>query len=130
MAHKITLGTRPKSFKHTVEVPLHEGTAGRIEVQFRYRTRTEFGKFIDQVLADAQVQRPADEADLAAAMQKAMADMNGRNAQYLLQVLDGWDLDMDLSLATVQQLCDELPAAAAKLMEDYRVACVEGRLGN
>jgi len=130
MAHKITLGTRPKNFKHVVEVPLHEGTTGRIEVLYRYRTRDEFGKFIDQVLADAQVPRPTDEDALGAAMQQAMSDMNGRNAQYLLQVLDGWDLDVDLNLAHVQQLCNEMPAAAARLMEDYRLACVEGRLGN
>jgi CRP/FNR family transcriptional regulator len=31
---------------------------------------------------------------------------------------------------THQQLADELPGAAAAIMETYRTACVEGRLGN
>jgi len=44
--------------------------------------------------------------------------------------MDGWNLDVDFNLANAQQLCDEMPAAAAKLMDDYRMACIEGRLGN
>lgn len=130
MAHKITLGSRPKNFKHVVEVPMHEGTTGRIEVLFRYRTRVEFGQFVDGILSEAKVTKPESAEDLADAVRQAMQDMVGRNAHYLLQVLEGWDLDVELNLANVQQLCNELPAAAAKLMEDYRLLCVEGRLGN
>jgi len=130
MGHKITLGSRPKNFKHTVEVPMHEGTTGEIEVLYKYRTRTEFGAFVDGILAEAQVAKPANPDDIGNAVRQAMAAMVDRNAQYLLQIMDGWNLDVDFNLVNAQQLCDEMPAAAAKLMDDYRMACIEGRLGN
>lgn len=132
MGHKITLGTRPKNFTHTVEVPLHEGTTGSIEVLYRYRTRSEFGQFIDELADAAQVARPqtatADEVDNT--VRAAMEATNGTNAKYLLQVMDGWNLEAEFGLPAMQQLCDELPGVAIKLMEDYRLACTEGRLGN
>jgi hypothetical protein len=34
------------------------------------------------------------------------------------------------SRAAVEQLCDELPGAAQDIMDAYRAAVVEGRLGN
>ena len=133
MAHKITLGTRPKSFKRTVQVPLHEGAPGELEVHFKYRTRSEFGAFVDQIIAAAKVAppaRPVDGDELALSMHAAMEAARDQNADYLLQVLDGWNLDTPLSLDTLRQLCDELPGAAIALMDAYRAACVEGRLGN
>ena len=53
-----------------------------------------------------------------------------KNADYLADILDSWDLDEKLSRDNLVQLCDEVPAAAAALMEAYRIATVEGRLGN
>ena len=53
-----------------------------------------------------------------------------KNAAYLIDVLDGWNLDEVLTRDTAAQLCDELPGAATEIMEAYRLAIVEGRLGN
>lgn len=132
MAHKITLGSRPKTFKRQVRVPLHEGAEGQIEVHYRYRTRSEFGQFVDDMVRAANVQAPASqaEADVAFSMRAAMAATRDQNADYLLQILDSWSLDEPLTLDNLRQLCDELPGAARALMDDYRSACIEGRLGN
>lgn len=121
----IKLGARPKSFKRIVTFPLIEGGEGAIEVSFRYRTRTEFGKFIDSIVADAQAQ-----GDQQFSMADLMERTRDKNAAYLMDVIDGWNLDEPLTRATVEQLCDELPGAATEIMEQYRKATVEGRLGN
>lgn len=128
MATKIKLGARPKSFTRIVKFPMLEGGEGSIECTFKYRTRKEFGEFIDRMV-DAAGAKPKAE-DEKFSMADLMDRTAGQNAQYIMDVLDGWNLDEDLSQANVQQLADELPAATAAIMETYRTACVEGRLGN
>ena len=125
---KITLGKRPKSFKKTVSFPMLDGSTGTIECNYRYRTRKEFGLFIDGILeAAGQTVKPDDEKfSMAALMEKT----SGSNADYVMQVLDGWNLDEELTHGNVEQLSDELPAAVTAIMETYRLAITEGRLGN
>ncbi len=126
---KITLGKTPKSFKRNVTVDMLDGTKGSIECTFKYRTRTEFGKFLDAVFADAGV-KPASGEDEKVVIEQVMAKTRDTNANYLIQVLDGWNLDDELNADNLQQLCDEFPGVANRVMETYRVAVTEGRLGN
>jgi hypothetical protein len=125
---KIKLGNRPKAFSKTVKFDMIEGGKGSIECTFKYRTRTEFGEFIDGLVKESGVQVEAEDGKFS--MTDLMEKTAGSNAQYLLKVLDAWNLDEDLTLANAQQLADELPAAAAAIMETYRLAVTEGRLGN
>lgn len=130
---KIKLGNRPKSFKRIVKFPMLEGGEGAIECTYKYRTRTEFGIFIDQMVATAEAAGAKKEAEANAekfSMTNLMERTAGQNADYILDVLDGWNLDEDLNKVNVQQLADELPAAALAIMETYRTAITEGRLGN
>lgn len=124
----IKLGARPKTFKRVVTFPMIDGTTGSIEVVYKYRTRKEFGEFIDGIMAAAGEQKAADDApfSMAALMEKTA----GANADYVLQVAEGWNLDEPLNHATVEQLSDEIPAAVSAIMETYRIAVTEGRLGN
>ena len=124
---KIRLGNRPKTFKQVVSFPLLDGDTGTIECIFKYRTRTEFGAFIDGIFKDAQEQ-PA--ADGSFSMQSLMEKTRDSNADYALAVLDAWNLDAELSRENLVQLADELPAALTAIMETYRAATVEGRLKN
>lgn len=128
---KIALGARPKNFKTVVTIPMLEGGEGTIEVSYVYRTRTEFGKMIDDLMDDAQVVpsgsgEDAQKFSLAEALEKT----KDTNADYILKVADGWNLDVEFSRASVAQLCDELPAAAMAIMNTYRNAITEGKLGN
>ena len=125
---KIKLGQRPKSFDKAVKFEMLEGGTETIVCTFKYRTRTEFGQFIDGLVSDAGVK--VDATDEKFSMTDLMKKTAGSNAKYLLQVLDGWSLDIDLTLSNAEQLADELPAAAVAIMETYRVAVTEGRLGN
>lgn len=127
----IKLGERPKNFRKIVKFPMLDGSEGAIECVFKYRTRKEFGVFIDGILSAAKVKPAATEGEEP---QFSMADLMektaGSNADYVMQVLDGWNLDEELSRANVEQLANELPAAAAAIMEAYRVAITEGRVKN
>lgn len=134
MANKIKLGARPASFTKTVEFDMLEGTKGAVECTFKYRTRSEFGQFIDKIVADAKAAAQAassEEVDAGGfSMAELMERTRGNNAAYLLDALKGWNLDEPLNAANAATLCDEFPGAAAAIMEAYRAACVEGRVKN
>ena len=61
---KIKLGSTPKSFKRIVTVDMLDGTKGSIECQFKYRTRTQFGQFLDTVFSSAGVKPDVGEDDI------------------------------------------------------------------
>lgn len=127
MAAKIKLGARPETFKHIVKFPMLDGSEGAIEVEYIYRTRKEFGVFVDEVFAAAKEERPeGEEFSWAALMEKT----SGANAEYVMKAVKGWNLDEPFTKLNVQQLADELPAAVTAIMDAYREAITQGRLGN
>lgn len=133
MAHKFTLGKRPKHFNVTVTFAVPEGGEASIDMLYRYRTRSEFGQFVDDLARQAGVAPPksASEEDVLFSLQAVLASGNDTNAAYILQIADGWGVpDHEFTLGHVQQLCDEAPGAALAIMARYRAAIVEGRLGN
>lgn len=127
MANKIKLGNRPANFKRVVVFPLIDGDEGAIEVTYKYRTRTEFGKFIDGIFKEAKEDKPENSEF---SMAELMGKTRDKNAAYLLEVIEDWNLDEKLNRETAEQLCDELPAAATEIMEQYRIAVIEGRVKN
>lgn len=131
----IQLGARPKSFSRIVKFPLIDGTIGSLEVSYKYRTRIEFGQFVDALVAAAQAghgQSQSQERITAEdfSMERIMAKTARANADYLLDVLDGWGLDVALTPDNVRALADQYPGATMAIMEAYRAAVTEGRLGN
>jgi hypothetical protein len=149
---KIKLGTRPTSFKHTVKFQMLDGQEGAIEMIYKYRSRTEFGDFVDQwqrtrkekaqqedqeraraheaaVKAAADAGQPAPELELPGSgeFQRKLA---AAVAEFILEIADGWDLDEPFNLENVLQLADTIPQAAQKIQMDYHTALTEGRLGN
>lgn len=128
---KIVLGRRPKNFKRTVSFDLPEGGKGAVEASFVYRTRTEFGEFVDALLESAGVEaKGQDGEDVKLSLKEALARTVDTNADYLMKVMDGWNLDVEFSKGNVQQMCNEYPGAAMALIDSYRMAITEGRSGN
>jgi coenzyme F420-reducing hydrogenase alpha subunit len=141
MAQKIKLGARPKSFARTITFAMVEGGEGSMELVYRYRSRKELAKLTDEVQAAAQAQHDADMAALKAKAEKGetieplkQIDLLDRDVSlqvdYLMQVVEGWNLDEKFDRAAVEQLADEVPAAISVAIETYRKAINEGRLGN
>ncbi len=139
---KIILGKRPTSFKRVVKFPMLDGSEGAIECVFKYRTRKEFGAYIDErTKAATEIIEAANAAAAEAAFDKpadakpfSVADFYeqevSKGADYLAGVLEGWNLDHEFSRDALEQLCDEIPAAAAEIVDAYRAAILGGRLGN
>ncbi|MDN4052909.1 phage tail assembly chaperone [Massilia sp. YIM B02763] len=142
MAQKIKLGARPKSFTRLVAFPMIEGGEdGCIEVQFKYRTRKELAKLTDEVQGARQALHDADIEAIKAKADKnepidvfKQSDMIDRDisltVDYLMQVMDGWNLDEKFDRRALEQLADEVPAALRAIVDTYRTAINEGRLGN
>lgn len=140
-ASKIVLGKRPESFKRTITFPMLEGGEGCMSVDFVYRTRKEHAAFVDDIKAgveakgDAEAERykklveagenvPAiKQADLVKYQIEA-------NIDTIMGAVKGWNLDIPFDREAVEQLVDELPGAVAAILNDYRDAITEGRLGN
>lgn len=134
---KITLGKRPKNFKKTISVQMLDGTTGTVECVFKYRTKKEYGEFIDGITEAARAAEKAKEtpkAEEAEVKPFSLAEYLEKSvdagADYILQILEGWNLDVELSKEAVEDLANEFPGAAAAIIETYRTAVTEGRLGN
>lgn len=130
---KISLGKRPKTFKPvTLTVPLPEGGEGNIEVTYKYFTKTESGKMFDELIAAAKEKESAAPAadPVEFSLEAIMSKTCDQNAAYMLRVLDSWSLDVPLSLESLQQLDDEMPAASVAIMNNFRSAAQHGKLGN
>lgn len=129
---RIKLGARPKTFAHTVTVQMPEGGTASVRMQYRYRTRTEFGQFVDDLVRAAGTAPPVSQQDedVRFSLHAALEATRDTNADYILQIAEGWDLDEEFNRASLVQLCDELPGAALAIIEQYRAASTEGRLGN
>lgn len=127
---KIVLGKRPTNFKRIISVDLLEGGKGAIEVLYKYRTKAEFGAFLDKLLEEGGIQTAKRDDDEKLSLLQAQQKTTDTNADYIMNIVEGWNLDAEFNLANVKQLCDELPAAALAIMETYRLAINEGRLGN
>ena len=128
---KLKLGVRPKTFKHRIKITLPEGGEGSVEMVYHYKTRTEFGVFLDEILADAKVKaQSAAPGDVDVSLAEALSQTCEQNAEYIMKIASGWDLEEEFTRENVERLCDELPGAAIEIINAYRVAVAEGRLGN
>lgn len=123
----IKLGQRPKVFKPChVRFQMPDGENGEITITFKYRTRTEFGALIDGMFKEAGQARPDGEFS----MRELMESTRDKNGEYLAQCIEAWNLDEPLTAESLRQLSDGFPAAATAIMDAYRSAALEGRLGN
>ena len=106
-----------------------DGSKGSIDITYKYRTRKEFGLFIDEILEAAGEEKGHADTDKFS-MLDLMSKTADSNAEYVMRVVDAWSLEEELSRQNIQQLSDEIPAAVNAIMEQYRIAITEGRLGN
>lgn len=143
---KVKLGSRPTTFKKVVSFEDINGEKLSIEWTYNYRTRTEFGDWLESLFekanAEAQARLQVDPAaegataDGAAtelprfSMATFMRSATQNATQYLMEAASGWNLDIDFTRENVQKFCDEYPGGATESQEGYRTACAEGRLGN
>ena len=128
IARTVRLGQKPEGIPDVVKFKGLDGAEYMIPVTFKYRTLTEFGIFLDDLLA--QPLPVADAADGVLSSKTIQQSKVNTNGQYLFQILKDWGLDVPLTLQACIQLADEMPAASSALMGRYREIITEGRAGN
>lgn len=130
MAAKIVLGATPKTFQSfDVTVTLPDGSQGVIPVVFSYRTKRQFGKWMDEAVAQAkQDQKQASPADFS--WEEFTKQNTDVAVGQLLSAVDSWGIDIPLTREALVQLDNEIPASVTALLTAYGAACREGRLGN
>ena len=149
---KIKLGTKPKTITHALSFPMLDGTTGEVQVEYVYRDRKAFATFIDAHMA-------AIKADADAAIEKLKAQIDAAKAaagdgdsaeatvttvseteivskqiesqvNFIMGAVSGWNLDVAFDRESVEELATTLPQAATAIIQSYRTAMTEGRLGN
>jgi hypothetical protein len=132
---KIKLGARPKSFARIVKFTDIDGTEMSAPVTYKYRTRKEYGAWHDTLpeypQVAAETEKGADGKDKTVYRAETLIEKRSEwNANRILQCVESWGLDEEFNPANVRQLCDEMPACADAIANEYQAACIEGRLGN
>lgn len=110
MATKIILGKRPGPFKATVMIPIVGAEPAPVQFTFKYRTRKEYAKLIDDTIAEAKAQAAAE---IAAAQARAVEEKAAAEAKKESGDTDG------------EEVVDQKPAAAAPNFEQVIGQSVE-----
>jgi hypothetical protein len=121
---KLSLASAPKTFKRTINIELLDGSTADVELTFKYKTRSEYAKLLDEVMksedGDAKKETAVD----------VFARLGEGTADFLMKIVDGWDLEDKFTKANVVKLIDSFPAVSNEITEVYRVAILEGRVKN
>ena len=124
---KVKLGNKPKTFEKAVEIVLLDESIADILIKFKYRTRSEFAALfnpepVGPVESDAPI------------VQKTVVDWfkeaDESNAEFVLKIAEGWDLDDKFCQESLLQLEDENPGALAAIALTYRKSVGEARVKN
>lgn len=153
---KIKLGVQPKTVSHDLSFPMLDGTIGEVKLEYVYRNRKAFAEFIDTHIAairaeaDAAIEKAKAEAkaeaDAAKSAAKDGADVGvtaprvseaeitakqiESHVNFIMGAVSGWNLDIPFDRESVEELVTTLPQAAGAIIQSYRTAMTEGRLGN
>lgn len=128
---KITLGNRPDNVSLKVKFEHLDGTKDSIRIDYIYRTRREFAEFIDGNIAQARAESEPITTDPTDISQVQWIDkLDSSRADYIMQIVQGWDLLQPFNRTNVLLLIDEYPHVAEAIVQAYRQAISEGRTGN
>ena len=128
---KLSLASAPKTFKRTVSIPLLDGSDADIEITYKYKTRSDYAKLLDDVVKS---EKPKDKQKEGEEVTESAVDIFKRlgagTVDYLMKIIESWDLDDEFNKANIADLIDKFPSAANKISETYRIAILEGATKN
>jgi hypothetical protein len=126
---RLVLGKTPENFKpFNVKFTLPDGEDDQIKVTFKYKTRTQFAEFLNELYAESGQEKQDTEEKFD--FEKLYAKGGEKAVAHLSKIIVDWDFAEKPTPETLRQLHDQAPAAAAAMTTAFSVACTEGRLGN
>lgn len=118
---KLSLVNAPKDFKRMITIELLDGSTADIEIEFKYKTRIEYAKLLDEVMkSDNSESDDKTASDIFKKLGEGTAD-------FILKIASGWDLEDTFNKKNVAILVDTYPAVANAISEAYRLAILEGK---
>ena len=124
---KLVIGKTPTTFKpFNVKFTLPDGEGDQILVTFKYKTRSQFAAFLNELFQEAGEEKTDEKVDF----EKLFAKGGEKTVSHLTKIIAEWDFAEKPTADTLRALHDQAPAAAAAMTSAYNAACTEGRLGN
>jgi Phage tail assembly chaperone len=125
---KLQLGKAPENFKRNLEFTNLQGVKSTIEFDFIYRTRKQYGELMDEITTEVKGKKSDD--DKSKTYAATIADVDKREADALLKIATGWDLEEPYNAENLSLLIDSFQGSQQIIFDAYRAACLEGRLKN
>lgn len=126
---KLILGKTPETFKpFNVKFTLPDGEEDQIKVTFKYKTRSQFAAFLNELFNESGETKPDTEEKVD--FEKLFAKGGEKTVSHLTKIIADWDFAEKPNAENLRVLHDQAPAAAAAMTSAYSAACTEGRLGN
>ena len=126
---KLILGKTPENFKpFNVKFTLPDGEEDQIKVTFRYKTRSQFAAFLNDLFKESGEEKPDTTEKID--FEKLFAKGGEKTVAHLSRIIADWDFAEKPTPENLAALHDQAPAAAAAMTQAYSAACTEGRLGN
>jgi hypothetical protein len=111
---KLTLNPAP-TFKKVVEIPTPNGV-GEVTFEFKHKDRVEMAEFLVQRQARAEASaKKVDKSNLVPVVKDAVE----RDADMVLDIAVGWDLDDEFSRESIVTLIRKFDQAALSIIETY-----------
>lgn len=127
---KINLGKAPANFKRDVVIPMLDGSTDMLKITYKYRTRSEYAKMMDEVIFAAKDKAESAPQDKQGTFQEMISEQDDFSVNYVLEIAEGWDLSDAFNQENLQKLRDMYPGAIDAIINTYREAILEGRLKN
>lgn len=126
---KLVLGKTPATFKPiNVKFTLPDGEEDQILVTFKYKTRSQFAAFLNELFGDSGETKPA--SDEKVDFEKLFAKGGDKTVNHLTKIIADWDFAEKPTAENLRELHDQAPAAASAMTAAFSAACSEGKLGN
>jgi hypothetical protein len=135
---KFVLTAPPETFKRDVIIDMHDGSQASLQIEFKYRSRSEYAQFIDSIIANAkksaEAEKPKTEdeslQDKELTMQEILNQQGDLAIETIMQIAVGWELSDKWNKKSLSELHDKFPGAFNAINNAYSASVVHGQLKN
>jgi hypothetical protein len=121
-----------------VIIDMHDGSQASLQIEFKYRSRSEYAQFIDSIIANAkksaEAEKPKTEdeslQDKELTMQEILNQQGDLAIETIMQIAVGWELSDKWNKKSLSELHDKFPGAFNAINNAYSASVVHGQLKN